>query len=209
MGLLGGYFASRVHAEVAEAVSATATRLETLGASTERVDVEGLDDVLGVWVDLTCDEMVAAHPKAEEHRELLHPRIAGFFANGINLTDERRASVRERTAQVASLFDELTERFDLLVAPATPYPAPLASQEKVEVAGGTVDVHMGGTSIYTRPISLSGLPSLSLPAGLTRDGLPLGVQLVAARGGEQTLLAAAIALEAGSQRFSSPTPSLP
>ncbi|MCJ7832111.1 MAG: amidase family protein, partial [Actinobacteria bacterium] len=186
-----------------------ATQLETLGASTERVDVEGLHDVLGVWVDLTCDEMVAAHPKAGEHRELLHPRIAGFFANGINLTDERRASVRGRTAQVASLFDELTQRFDLLVAPATPYPAPLASQEEVEVAGGTVDVHMGGTSIFTRPISLSGLPALTLPAGLTRDGLPLGVQLVAARGGEQTLLAAAIALEASSQRFSSPTPSLP
>lgn len=206
IGVLGGYFARRMHVEVAEAVSATVAQLEALGGGVTSVEVEGLDDLLGVWVDLTCDEMVAAHPKASEHRELLHPRIAGFFANGINLTDERRAEVRERTAQTAELFDGLTERFDLLVAPATPYPAPLASQETVEVVGGTVDVHMGGTSIFTRPTSLSGLPALALPAGLGGGGLPSGVQLVAARGGERTLLAAALALEASSERFRSPVP---
>lgn len=210
VGVLGGSFERRVHPDVADAVGATALAMESLGAEVVAVDGDGVEDGLEVWVDLVCDEMAAAHPHAVEHRELLHPRIAGFLARGINTTGEERAATRERTAAIARWFDERIAGFDLLLAPVTPYPAPLADQDEVDVGGGaSVDVHMGGTSIFTRSVSLSGLPAMTVPAGRTRERLPLAVQLIAKRDDEATLIDAALALEALGERFGTAVPPLP
>jgi aspartyl-tRNA(Asn)/glutamyl-tRNA(Gln) amidotransferase subunit A len=69
---------------------------------------------------------------------------------------------------------------------------------------GVWDVEIGGTTSpyrlavtrYTRPWNLSGFPAIALPAGLTAEGLPTSVQLVAPPFAEARLLAVAHALEA-------------
>ncbi|MBL8453605.1 MAG: Asp-tRNA(Asn)/Glu-tRNA(Gln) amidotransferase GatCAB subunit A, partial [Zoogloea sp.] len=48
---------------------------------------------------------------------------------------------------------------------------------------------------FTAPFNISGHPALSLPGGHTPGGLPIGFQLVARKGGEQTLLGAGVALQ--------------
>jgi Asp-tRNA(Asn)/Glu-tRNA(Gln) amidotransferase A subunit family amidase len=53
----------------------------------------------------------------------------------------------------------------------------------------------------TRPVSLSGLPALAIPAGLSGDGLPLGIQLVAGRRRERLLLETAAMLGEADSRF--------
>ena len=62
-------------------------------------------------------------------------------------------------------------------------------------------VHRGAVSAMTRPISLTGLPALSIPSGLSGDGLPLGIQLVAGRRRERLLLETALMLGAEDSRF--------
>jgi len=47
----------------------------------------------------------------------------------------------------------------------------------------------------TRPANLTGLPALSVPCGFTRDGLPVGLQLIGPRRSEARLLAIALAYE--------------
>jgi Asp-tRNA(Asn)/Glu-tRNA(Gln) amidotransferase A subunit family amidase len=49
---------------------------------------------------------------------------------------------------------------------------------------------------FTSPFNLLGLPALSLPVGLTEEGLPIGLQLIGLPGAEATMLAAGAALEA-------------
>lgn len=211
VGVLGGYFEQRVHPDVAGAVGVAVRTLEELGAEVVAVDGDGVEDALEVWVDLVCGEMAAAHPRAVEHRELLHPHIAGFVARGIGLTVGQKAAASQRAGEIGLWFVERLQGVDVLLAPTTPYAAPRADQSEVEVGdGGYVDVQMGGTSIFTRPVSLSGLPAIAIPAGLTDDGLPLSVQLIANRNSESTLLAAALALEAHGERFRpGPQPALP
>jgi aspartyl-tRNA(Asn)/glutamyl-tRNA(Gln) amidotransferase subunit A len=47
------------------------------------------------------------------------------------------------------------------------------------------------SDIFTVPASLAGLPAISLPSGFSRDGLPLGLQILGPRLGEENVLAAA------------------
>lgn len=51
------------------------------------------------------------------------------------------------------------------------------------------------TDIYTVPVNIAGLPALSMPCGLDKMGLPVGVQLIGPAFGEQTILNIAYAFE--------------
>ncbi|WP_419836850.1 amidase family protein [Streptomyces bugieae] len=89
----------------------------------------------------------------------------------------RRAAFRARLAAASA-----GAGIDLWLAPAATGPAP-------------ADLTTTGTSIMCLPWSNAGLPSLSLPAGRAADGLPLGLQLVAAEGADEALLDAATGIE--------------
>ena len=81
-------------------------------------------------------------------------------------------------------FDAAFERCDVLLCPATPSPA-FAFGEK------TADpIQMYLADIYTISLNLAGLPGLSLPAGLSNEGLPIGLQLIGPALSEETVLRA-------------------
>lgn len=89
--------------------------------------------------------------------------------------------------------ETLFERFDLLLAPATPCVAPLIGQKMMMLGGEKVPVRPN-LGLYTQPISFIGLPVVCVP--VTGGGwLPRGVQIIAAAGRERLALAAAAMLE--------------
>ncbi len=79
----------------------------------------------------------------------------------------------------------------MIVCPSIPAPA-------FRIGEKTDDpLTMYLSDIFTVPASLAGLPAISVPSGLTRGGLPLGIQVLAPRFGEEAMFAAARAFEAG------------
>jgi amidase len=87
--------------------------------------------------------------------------------------------------------------FDLLVTPTTGEPAPPLGEfapRPDQPLHGFLRAAVFG--LFTTHFNVSGLPAISLPLHWTREGLPVGVQLVAAYGGEDLLLRVAAQLEA-------------
>jgi aspartyl-tRNA(Asn)/glutamyl-tRNA(Gln) amidotransferase subunit A len=95
-----------------------------------------------------------------------------------------------RTRQLLSDdFDRAFVRADVIVCPSIPAPA-------FRVGEKTDDpLTMYLSDVFTVPASLSGLPAISVPSGLTRGGLPLGIQVLGPRFGEDAVFAAARAFE--------------
>jgi aspartyl-tRNA(Asn)/glutamyl-tRNA(Gln) amidotransferase subunit A len=90
---------------------------------------------------------------------------------------------------IAQDFAEAYKKCDVLLTPTTPCPA-FAVGEK------TADpVTMYLNDVFTVTVSLAGLPAISVPAGLTPDGLPLGLQIIGKAFDEATVLRAGRALE--------------
>jgi AtzE family amidohydrolase len=86
------------------------------------------------------------------------------------------------------------ERWDILVAPATPTPATMLGQDMLEVDGQIVPLR-ASFGVYTQPISCIGLPVLAVPLQTVSGALPAAVQLIAAPWAEEKLFRAATYLE--------------
>ena len=100
--------------------------------------------------------------------------------------------VRHRAAcEAAKLF----ERFDLLVAPATPVAAQLLGTEWIDLGGERLPAR-ASLGLLTQPISAIGLPTVAVPVWGAHPRLPVGVQLIAAPWREDVALRCAAALEA-------------
>ena len=86
-------------------------------------------------------------------------------------------------------FEQAFEKCDVLLTPATPGPA-FAIGEK---SNDPISMYLN--DVFTVTVNLAGLPGLAVPAGLTADGLPLGLQIIGKAFDESTVLRAGRAIE--------------
>ena len=86
-------------------------------------------------------------------------------------------------------FDEVFKSIDLLLTPTTPNAAFLLAS----VIDDPIAMYLN--DIFTVPVNMAGLPGISVPAGRTDQGLPLGLQLIAQPFAEETLFTGAYAIE--------------
>jgi aspartyl-tRNA(Asn)/glutamyl-tRNA(Gln) amidotransferase subunit A len=105
-----------------------------------------------------------------------------------SIVTEDYSRARRSQAIVRRQLELFFEDYQLLLTPTTPIAAPL-------IEGPDAVEQARLLTRYTAPFNLSGLPALSMPCGFTRQGLPIGLQLVAWSWRDGLLLQAAHAYE--------------
>ena len=131
----------------------------------------------------------------EKYHDRLRPELVWNIEKGLRLTlaqvmraEHQRAAM---TARAVAFFD----RYDLLLCPATIVPPFPVGERYVKSCNGVrFDTYVDWLAI-AYAITLVCAPALSLPCGFTRDGLPVGLQIVAAPNGDGRVLAGARLLE--------------
>jgi len=88
---------------------------------------------------------------------------------------------------------DLFEEYDLLVSATMAVPPFTHDEYPTEIDGTDIEPYRGW--ILTQPYNLTGQPAASAPAGVTDEGLPIGMQIAAPRHRDEDVLAAAGALE--------------
>lgn len=134
-------------------------------------------------------------PLLEKHRDKLKPEVIWNIEKGLALTGAD--IVRAQTARRAMIDRALTffESYDLLCTPATIVAAYPVEQRYVQAVNGVQFGNYVEWLAIAYAITLLGCPALSLPCGFTREGLPVGLQIVALPRAEARLLAGAKLLE--------------
>jgi aspartyl-tRNA(Asn)/glutamyl-tRNA(Gln) amidotransferase subunit A len=95
-------------------------------------------------------------------------------------------------------FDEAYQKVDVLLTPTTPGPAFGIG----EVSGDPLQMYLN--DIFTVTVNMAGLPGISVPAGLSSEGTPLGLQLIGKPFDEETLFRAGQVIEDAAGRFPVP-----
>jgi len=173
---------------VAEAFRAALARLEGLGAVLHPVDMPDYDMVAGRRAGFLRVEVEAAHIFAAVLRdapERLSPELRGYLEFGTRATAQQLMRADRRIAEAAFAFERCFDEVDLLVSPTVPQAGLVFGNTPPENAG-----------TYTIPANFAGTPAISVPMGRDPDGLPLGLQIMAAADREGPMLMAAAAFEA-------------
>ena len=122
---------------------------------------------------------------AEVRRRIL----IGTYVLSAGYYDAYYLKAQKVRSLIARDFAQTFERVDALLTPATPTPA-------FALGAKTVDpVEMYLNDVFTVTVNLAGLPGIVVPAGLSADGLPLGLQLIGRAFDEERLFRIAQALE--------------
>jgi aspartyl-tRNA(Asn)/glutamyl-tRNA(Gln) amidotransferase subunit A len=185
-------YAAHVHPEVAAAAAAAVRELEALGARVEAVD-PGIEDPLEITTGLW---FAGAHAiwsgLTAEQQAVVDPDFAAEAQLGARLDALALQRLHLRRGALGSHLRQFMQAWDLLVTPAVAVPA--FDARPPGQAAMTPEAMLGWTP-FSYPFNLTQQPACTIPCGLTRDGLPIGLQLVGPMFGDALVLRAARAYE--------------
>jgi aspartyl-tRNA(Asn)/glutamyl-tRNA(Gln) amidotransferase subunit A len=185
------------HTEVRAAVTAAAGRLQGLGATVDEVSVPLVPLAGAVFMALADSDGAGLHQPWLRARPMDYDQGTRrrLLTASLIPTATYQQAARARALIRAQLRAALVP-YDLLLCPTAHQAAPPITTGRAAI---TTRQDVAGRFFtrrsYVAPASLAGIPAISIPCGFTRDGLPIGLQLLGRPFDEATLLRAAYAYE--------------
>jgi aspartyl-tRNA(Asn)/glutamyl-tRNA(Gln) amidotransferase subunit A len=183
---------ARVDAEIAAAVAEAARRFEDLGAVVEEVGPVFPSPREALWVLWAAGAAKLLAALSRDRGGSIDPGLVATAAEGarISAVDYLNADlVRTNLGQQMAVFHR---RYDLLLTPMMPVPALPVGQDLNDPA---TERHWLDWSPFSYPFNLTRQPAASIPCGLTKAGLPIGLQIVGPLYADDRVLRAARAFE--------------
>jgi Asp-tRNA(Asn)/Glu-tRNA(Gln) amidotransferase A subunit family amidase len=168
LGIPDGPYLKLAEPEMEAHFQKLVARLEQRGFEVKRVPVFAeIDDIIARHGLITAAEAAQNHEAwFDAHRESYHMKTRDLILHGRTIADDQlveakngRLALRDRLLALM-----LTEGIDLWISPSAPGPAPRGLEST-------------GDPVMNLPWTHAGLPTLSIPAGISQQGLPLGLQL--------------------------------
>lgn len=130
------------------------------------------------------------HTRSEGFGEEVKRRIMlGTYALSSGYYDAYYLKALKVRTLVKQDYDRAFEQFDVLITPTAPSPAFKIGEKSAD----PIELYL--QDICTIPINLAGIPAISIPCGFTREGLPIGLQIIGKAFSEETLLKVAYTFE--------------
>jgi aspartyl-tRNA(Asn)/glutamyl-tRNA(Gln) amidotransferase subunit A len=208
------FFADGLDPEVEQAVHAAIAELKNLGGTIKEIHLPRTDAAVAVYYVLATAEAssnlarydgVKFGLRAKETKDLLDlymktrqegfgPEVKrrimlGTYALSSGYYDAYYGKAQAVRTLIREDFRAAFNDVDLIVTPVTPTPAFKLGEKSED------PLQMYLSDIYTISVNLAGLPAISVPCGLSKAGLPIGMQLIGRAFEEETLLRAAHAYE--------------
>ena len=180
IGVLQDYFFQNADDDVCTHTQEVVERLSLEGARVEYIELpESFERAMADQFTILSVEAANFHqPLFEEKADLYGPNIRELVETGLGIDAVTYSRALESRLQFIADAERLSKKAQVLLTPSTPTPAP-------------GDLSVTGSAMFQGPWTSTGLPTVTVPSGLSQSDLPLGIQLIAGRLEERRLLNAA------------------
>jgi Asp-tRNA(Asn)/Glu-tRNA(Gln) amidotransferase A subunit family amidase len=186
-----------VEPEVEVAVREAARALTAAGAIVEEVKIPWTRRIADAWVEIWQVFMAAYFGHVlEQYRDKMDPHVVALIEAGNKMpaAHYKRLEI-ERTEQWRGFYPIL-QKYDAFLCPTMRVPAPRCGERDEGYYAMREDGRYYGLDMTGQFNLLAPCPALSVPAGWSKDGLPIGLQIVGRRWRDDTVLTIGKALEA-------------
>jgi Asp-tRNA(Asn)/Glu-tRNA(Gln) amidotransferase A subunit family amidase len=181
-----------VDASVEKAFTRAIEALAVAGWQLERAEPRLLQ-TLSIHATIAAGERGIA---VDWREDLLEPGLQQLLARASVLSAAEYHRAQLARAEYTRRLGEFLRDYDLLLTPTVCLPAFGADPKHLaQINGRPIDVDVDPWWEFCLPANLTGCPAISVPIGLTEDGLPLGLQIICPRFHDERCLAAAAEIE--------------
>ncbi len=195
IGVPNNFFLSRLHPDVEALYNSAIRQAESLGAEIVPVDVPDPEGLNLIARTTLLGEAPAVLRKHLHRRADIGADVLALLDQGSALPAADYINAQRVRHRMQSQWRSMFDKVDVLITPGSPMPAPRIGQATVTLGGQEEDTRLAATK-FLRGVNAMGLPALAIPCGLTREGMPAGLQLIGSAWSEKRLFAWGHALEA-------------
>ncbi len=195
IGVPTRFYVDDLEPDVAAALDAALAAFTRLGAKIVKVELPDQTALSAAALIVLAVEATSAHaPWLRTRAADYGPQVRNRLENGLAYSAiEYLEALRWRGPALAAHLDALGD-VDVVIAPASRLVAPTI--EETDVGGGPdAEAAIQAVTRFMRPVNYLGLPTLVVPAGQSRQGLPIGLQLIGRPFGDETLIALGTAFQ--------------
>jgi aspartyl-tRNA(Asn)/glutamyl-tRNA(Gln) amidotransferase subunit A len=208
IGVPTAFYVDDLDSEVARVLDETVATLQREGAEIVKVELTDQRQLS------SASQLVLAVEAAAFHKRWMIERLEDYGAqvrmrleNGLAVPAVTYLEAMRWRGPALSAHNAAVAGVDAVIAPVSPIPAPTIAESDVGGGPGAEAVIQRLTR-FTRPVNYLGVPSLSIPSGFSRSGLPVGMQLIGRSFDEATLLRIGAAFQRATD-FHARVPKLP
>ena len=184
-----GSYIDKADPQVLEAVRKAAQVLEEQGAFLTKVNVDFLREAALANALMTQADGAAFHrERLQEHPDWFGADVRQRLETGAAVTSTEYILARRTQTETKRRLELLFDEYDVLLLPTTPIPAPVLEGENALERARQL-------TRFTAPFNLTGLPALSVPCGFTKEGLPIGLQIISRAWNEAGVLRSGYAFQ--------------
>lgn len=164
-----------------------------LGAEIVELRFPDVTEAVADWTPQCAAEAAVVHEATYlAHKQHYGPILSSVVEAGRALSESEYQAIQQRRNEFRRRVARLFSGVDLLLTPVQPFP-PL-TLDAVRILGEQPDL-IAQLQRFTCPFDMTGNPTITLPGGVSQQGLPIAFQLVAADLGESMLLRAGVAYQ--------------
>jgi len=194
IGVPANFFFDKLEPEITSSIRHAVQTMAALGAHMLEVQIPDMDTLNSIGRLILSAEASSIWKRYLDHPADFGPDVFAALERGCEVPATEYLDAQRQRRAISKRLAKLWTQIDCLLCPATPTTAPRIGDSVIRIGGIEEDVRQGSTRLV-RPFNVLGWPALAMPSGFSEAGLPIGLQLVAAPGQEETLFRAGAALE--------------
>jgi aspartyl-tRNA(Asn)/glutamyl-tRNA(Gln) amidotransferase subunit A len=208
------FFKSGLDEEIASSIKESIEKFKALGAIVEEISLPITEEGLSAYYIISSaeassnlarfdgirygyraedfanlDELIEKTRSEAFGEEVKRRIMLGTYALSSGYYDAYYNRAQKLRKKIKEEFNVVFEKYDIILSPTSPV-LPFKIGEK---SNDPVEMYLA--DIYTININLAGIPALSMPCGFSKNGLPIGLQIIGSHYCEEKILRAAYSLE--------------